>query len=137
MSTSAQGRDHLGGVQQLQCGAAPRRMFARGKTPERGAARLHARHRPWCAPTSHCIAACYRACGTQCATHLHFRQEGVDVGERGVEHVRGQVVPHLEAAQHVRAPVPHAGRDGGLARDRGPGPRPRHLARQEAVQLVE
>ena len=71
------------------------------------------------------------------STHLHFRQEGVDVGERGVEHVRGQVVPHLEAAQHVRAPVPHAGRDGGLARDRGPGPRPRHLARQEAVQLVE
>ena len=77
---------------------------------------------------------CRCAC---CLTHLHFRQEGVDVGERGVEHVRGEVVPHLEAAQHVRAPVPHAGRDGGLARDRGPGPRPRHLTRQEAVQLVE
>ena len=27
--------------------------------------------------------------------HLHFGQEGVDVRHGGVEHVRGQVIPHL------------------------------------------
>ena len=42
---------------------------------------------------------------------LHLGQEAVDARHRPEEDLRGQVVPHLEAAQHVRAPVPHPARD--------------------------
>ena len=42
---------------------------------------------------------------------LHLGQEAVDARHRPEEDLRGQVVPHLEAAQHVRAPVAHPARD--------------------------
>ena len=45
-------------------------------------------------------------------THLHLREESVDAGDGVEEDVGRQVVPHLEAAQDVRGPVPHPAGDG-------------------------